>query len=35
MDLLAQHRARIADRCAQLGITLDEDAFIFSLSPDA
>ncbi|HEY6793220.1 MAG TPA: tyrosine-type recombinase/integrase [Kineosporiaceae bacterium] len=34
MELLSSHRTTVAKRCADLGIELDEDAFIFSLAPD-
>ena len=35
MELLAVHRAQVGARCADLGVPLDDDAFIFSLAPDA
>jgi integrase len=34
LELLAAHRGVIAARCAQLGVTFDHDAFVFSLAPD-
>jgi integrase len=34
MALLADHKARAAAQCAELGLELDEDAFLFSATPD-
>lgn len=34
LTLLAEHRERAAERCAALGIELDGEAYVFSLSPD-
>jgi integrase len=34
MGLLAEHRDRIAERCASLGTELSPDAFLFSQAPD-
>jgi integrase len=32
--VLTEHRQRFVERCAELGITLSDDAFLFSLAPD-
>ena len=34
LELLARHRQRIAAQCAQLGVQLTDDAFLFSTAPD-
>src|SRR5205823_6353947 len=34
LELLEEHRNRVEARCEKLGITLLDDAFVFSLSPD-
>jgi integrase len=34
MTLLAAHKARAAAQCAQLGLDLDQEAFLFSAAPD-
>lgn len=34
LRLLAEHRERVAERCSALGIRLEDDAYVFSLSPD-
>jgi hypothetical protein len=33
MELLAEHRDRIAERCASLEAELSPDAFLFSQAP--
>jgi integrase len=35
LTLLAEHRERAAGRCAALGIGLSDNAYLFSLSPEA
>jgi hypothetical protein len=34
ITILGQHKARAEQRCADLGTTLDDDAFVFSYAPD-
>ena len=34
LQLLAEHRDQVAERCARLGVALDGDAFLFSTAPD-
>ena len=34
LELLAEHRQRIAAQCTQLGVSLTDDTFIFSAAPD-
>src|SRR3954452_12860395 len=34
VELLAEHRDRLAERCARLSIALSPDAFLFSQAPD-